>query len=158
MVKPSSQQDNVVINVPFGAVGIHIQSDYIVSVELFSNQQQVREANSQFGQYVAQQVSQYFQQVNSKLDIAYAVAGTPFQKRVWNAISDIPAGKVLTYSELAQRVGSGPRAVANACGANKIPLLVPCHRVVAKKGLGGFMQGIEGGLKIKEWLLAHESK
>lgn len=158
MVKPSSQQDNVVINVPFGAVGIHIKSDYIVSVELFSNQQQVREANSQFGQYVAQQVSQYFQQVNSKLDIAYAVAGTPFQKRVWNAISDIPAGKVLTYSELAQRVGSGPRAVANACGANKIPLLVPCHRVVAKKGLGGFMQGIEGGLKIKEWLLAHESK
>ncbi len=158
MVKPSSQQDNVVINVPFGAVGIHIQSDYIVSVELFSNQQQVREANSQFGQYVVQQVSQYFQQVNSKLDIAYAVAGTPFQKRVWNAISDIPAGKVLTYSELAQRVGSGPRAVANACGANKIPLLVPCHRVVAKKGLGGFMQGIEGGLKIKEWLLAHESK
>lgn len=158
MVKPSSQQDNVVINVPFGAVGIHIKSDYIVSVELFSNQQQVREANSQFGQYVVQQVSQYFQQVNSKLDIAYAVAGTPFQKRVWNAISDIPAGKVLTYSELAQRVGSGPRAVANACGANKIPLLVPCHRVVAKKGLGGFMQGIEGGLKIKEWLLAHESK
>lgn len=158
MVKPSSQQDNVVINVPFGAVGIHIKSDYIVSVELFSNQQQVREANSQFGQYVVQQVSQYFQQVNSKLDIAYAVAGTPFQKRVWNAISDIPAGKVLTYSELAQRVGSGPRAVANACGANKIPLLVPCHRVVAKKGLGGFMQGVEGGLKIKEWLLAHESK
>lgn len=158
MLKPNSQHDSVIINTPFGAVGIHIQNDYIVSVELFPNQQQARKATSQFGQYVAQQMNQYFQQANLKLDMPYALAGTPFQKRVWNAISDIPAGKVLTYSELAHRVGSGPRAVANACGANKIPLLIPCHRVVAKNGLGGFMQGIEGGLSIKEWLLAHESK
>ena len=97
-------------------------------------------------------------QAGSILDIPYAVSGTPFQKRVWKAISDIPAGEVLTYSELAEKVGSGPRAVANACGANRLPLLIPCHRVVAKNGLGGFMQGINGGLKIKEWLLAHESK
>jgi methylated-DNA-[protein]-cysteine S-methyltransferase len=158
MIKPSSQQDNVVINVPFGAVGMHIQSDYVVGIDLFPASQQVREATSQFGQYLAHRMSQYFQQANSKLDIPYELAGTPFQKRVWSAIKDIPAGQVLTYSELAQRVGSGPRAVANACGANKIPLLVPCHRVVAKKGLGGFMQGVEAGLKIKEWLLAHESK
>ena len=158
MVKPSSQHDNVVINVPFGAVGIHLKTDYVVGIELFSSQQEAREATSQFGKYLAHQISQYFQQANSKLYIPYALAGTPFQKRVWGAISNIPAGEVLTYSELAQRVGSGPRAVANACGANKIPLLVPCHRVVAKKGLGGFMQGVEGGLKIKEWLLAHESK
>jgi methylated-DNA-[protein]-cysteine S-methyltransferase len=158
MVKPSSQHDNVVINVPFGSVGIHIQSDYVVGIELFPSQQQTHEATSQFTQYVAHQMSQYFQQADSELDIPYALAGTPFQKRVWSAISDIPAGKVLTYSELAQRVGSGPRAVANACGANKIPLLIPCHRVVAKNGLGGFMQGVDGGLKIKEWLLAYESK
>ena len=48
-------------------------------------------------------------------------------------------------------------AVANACGANPFPLVVPCHRVVAKNGLGGFMQGFEGGLEIKQWLLAHET-
>ncbi|MEY3650744.1 MAG: hypothetical protein RLZZ351_109 [Pseudomonadota bacterium] len=158
MVKPSSQHDTVVINVPFGGIRIDIQSEYVVGVELFLCPQQTHEVISQFAEYVAHQMSQYFKQANSRLDISYALAGTPFQKRVWSAISDIPVGEVLTYSELASRVGSGSRAVANACGANKVPLLIPCHRVVAKNGLGGFMQGIEGGLRIKEWLLAHESK
>ena len=158
MVKPITQYYDVIINAPFGGVGIHVESDYVVDIQLFPIQQSTREASHQFAQYVAHQISQYFMQAGSILDIPYAVSGTPFQKRVWNAISDIPAGEVLTYSELAEKVGSGPRAVANACGANRLPLLIPCHRVVAKNGLGGFMQGIDGGLKIKEWLLAHESK
>jgi methylated-DNA-[protein]-cysteine S-methyltransferase len=158
MVKPITQYYDVIINAPFGGVGIHVESDYVVGIQLFLVQQSTREASHQFAQYVAHQISQYFMQAGSILDIPYAVSGTPFQKRVWKAISDIPAGEVLTYSELAEKVGSGPRAVANACGANRLPLLIPCHRVVAKNGLGGFMQGIDGGLKIKEWLLAHESK
>jgi methylated-DNA-[protein]-cysteine S-methyltransferase len=158
MVKPITQYYDVIINAPFGGVGIHVESDYVVGIQLFPIQQSTREASHQFAQYVAHQISQYFMQAGSILDIPYAVSGTPFQKRVWKAISDIPAGEVLTYSELAEKVGSGPRAVANACGANRLPLLIPCHRVVAKNGLGGFMQGIDGGLKIKEWLLAHESK
>ncbi|HAJ71366.1 MAG TPA: cysteine methyltransferase, partial [Methylophilaceae bacterium] len=74
----------------------------------------------------------------------------------WSAISAIPLGQTRTYSELAAQIGSGPRAVANACGANHLPLVVPCHRVVAKNGLGGFMGGKEAGLKIKKWLLQHE--
>ena len=97
-------------------------------------------------------------QAGSILDIPYAISGTSFQQRVWKAISAIPVGEVLTYSDLAKKVGSGPRAVANACGANRLPLLIPCHRVVARNGLGGFMKGVDGGLKIKSWLLAHESK
>lgn len=158
MVKPITQYYDVIINAPFGGVGIHVESDYVVGIQLFPIQQSTREASHKFAQYIAHQISQYFMQAGSILDIPYAVSGTPFQKRVWKAISDIPAGEVLTYSELAEKVGSGPRAVANACGANRLPLLIPCHRVVAKNGLGGFMQGINGGLKIKEWLLAHESK
>ena len=158
MVKPITQYYDVIINAPFGGVGIHVESDYVVGIQLFPIQQSARETSHQFAQYTANQISQYFMQAGSILDIPYAVSGTPFQKRVWKAISDIPAGEVLTYSELAEKVGSGPRAVANACGANRLPLLIPCHRIVAKNGLGGFMQGINGGLKIKEWLLAHESK
>jgi methylated-DNA-[protein]-cysteine S-methyltransferase len=158
MVKPSSQHDNVVINVPFGAVSIYIESNHVIGIELFSVPQQVREAVGQFGRYYARQMSMYFEEANSSFDISYYLLGTPFQNRVWRAISKIPAGEVLTYSELAHQIGSGPRAVANACGANKIPLLIPCHRVVAKNGLGGFMQGVDGGLRIKEWLLEHESK
>ena len=106
MVKPSFQHDTVVINVPFGGVRIDIQSEYVIGVELFPSPQQTHEVTSQFAEYVAHQMSQYFKQANSRLDISYALAGTPFQKRVWTAISDIPVGEVLTYSELASRVGS----------------------------------------------------
>lgn len=158
MVNQNIQNHDVIINAPFGGVGISVKSDYVVGIELFTNRQSQRESNNQFAQYVANQISQYFKRVGSTLDIPYADMGTPFQQRVWKAISAIPFGCVLTYSELAEVVGSGPRAVANACGANKLPLLIPCHRVVGKNGLGGFMQGIDGGLKIKEWLLAYESK
>ena len=158
MVKPNIQYHDVVINAPFGGVGIHIESDCVVGIQLFSIQQGAPETSHQFAQHIAHQISQYYMQADSTLDIPYAVSGTPFQKRVWKAISAIPVGEVLTYSELAEKIGSGPRAVANACGANRLPLLIPCHRVVAKNGLGGFMQGVDGGLKIKSWLLAHESK
>lgn len=83
------------------------------------------------------------------------LAGTEFQRRVWQAIARIPAGKVLSYAELARRAGR-PRAIraaAQACGANPVPLLVPCHRVVSSDGkLGGF----GGGLPLKRKLLARE--
>lgn len=92
----------------------------------------------------------------SAVDVKKAQTGTAFQQRVWQAICEIPLGKTSTYSEIANKIGSGPRAVANACGANQLPILVPCHRVVAKNGLGGFMQGADGGLTIKKWLLNHE--
>lgn len=90
------------------------------------------------------------------IDVKKAQIGTAFQQRVWQAIGEIPFGKTSTYSDIANKIGSGPRAVANACGANQLPILVPCHRVVAKNGLGGFMQGADGGLAIKKWLLKHE--
>lgn len=83
------------------------------------------------------------------------LVGTEFQRRVWQAIARIPAGKVISYAELARGAGR-PRAIraaAQACGANPVPLLVPCHRVVASDGgLGGF----GGGLPLKRKLLARE--
>lgn len=82
--------------------------------------------------------------------------GTPFQRKVWQAIAEIPAGQVATYQELARKTGSHPRAVGGACGKNPLALVVPCHRVVAKHGLGGFSSGGSEALNIKRWLLAHE--
>jgi methylated-DNA-[protein]-cysteine S-methyltransferase len=158
MIKTHFEQDNVVINVPFGAVGVSMEGHRVIGVKLFQRTQEISASTNQFAQFVVNQFAQYFKQATSSLDISYLLVGTLFQQRVLRAIAEIPVGKVLTYAELADQVDSGPRAVANACGANKLPLLIPCHRVVAKNGMGGFMQGIEGGLKIKEWLLAHESK
>jgi O-6-methylguanine DNA methyltransferase len=81
-------------------------------------------------------------------------AGTNFQKRVWHHIRAIPYGSDITYQGLAKLAGSpkGSRAVGMACGANQIALMIPCHRVVAVNGLGGFA----GGVNIKKDLLAHE--
>lgn len=82
-------------------------------------------------------------------------SGTPFQREVWGELQRIPFGKTVSYGELARRVGSprAARAVGQAVGANPIPILIPCHRVIAANGaLGGFSAGLE----IKRWLLHHE--
>lgn len=82
------------------------------------------------------------------------LAGTPFQRDVWTALREIPAGTTTTYAELARRVGRprAVRAVGAANGANPVSIVVPCHRVVGKDGLRGYA----GGVARKEWLLAHE--
>lgn len=92
-----------------------------------------------------------------RFSLPLAPAGTSFQRRVWAGIAAIPPGGIQTYGALAKVLGSGPRAVGNACGANPWPLIVPCHRVVAAGGIGGF-NGNYGGflLDVKRWLLDHE--
>ena len=83
--------------------------------------------------------------------------GTKFQKMVWNAIANIPKGKVMTYQELASEIGNPKsiRAVASACGKNPCVLKIPCHRVVRKDGgLGGY--SAKGGIKTKRYLLEEE--
>jgi O-6-methylguanine DNA methyltransferase len=93
-----------------------------------------------------------------ELTLPYHLAGgTPLQRAVWLAMAKIPYGETISYSTLADRVGfpRAVRAVASACGANPVPLAIPCHRVVAKDGtLGGFSLG---GIHVKEKLLAVES-
>ena len=84
--------------------------------------------------------------------------GTPFQRRVWQALRGIPSGSTCSYGELAHELGSSARAVGGACRRNPIPIVVPCHRVAAAAGgVGGFMGQRDGeALTIKQWLLDHE--
>ena len=84
------------------------------------------------------------------------LAGTPFQRRVWDALRAIPRGEVRTYGQVAAAIGAprAMRAVAGACGANPVALLVPCHRVVAANGIGGYSAG--AGLVAKQALLTAE--
>ncbi|MGD8812578.1 MAG: methylated-DNA--[protein]-cysteine S-methyltransferase, partial [Thioalkalispiraceae bacterium] len=83
--------------------------------------------------------------------------GTSFQQKVWKTMLNIPPGKVMSYGEIAKKLNSSPRAVGNACRANPLPLLVPCHRVVSQAGLGGYGGETSGKrLAIKRWLLSHE--
>ena len=85
------------------------------------------------------------------------LAGTPFQRKVWQALRRIPPGVTRTYGELAHQLGTAPRAVGGACRRNPVLLFVPCHRVVAAAGAGGFAGETAGRwMEIKRWLLARE--
>jgi methylated-DNA-[protein]-cysteine S-methyltransferase len=146
---------DAVIAAPFGAVGISVRGVQ-VSIDLLSQQSTEKLATHKLVASLSQQVAHYLHNAQHEFNLPLVYKGTPYQRLVWQAISAIPRGQVLTYSEIAAQIGSGPRAVANACGANHLPLVIPCHRVVAKSGLGGFMKGVDGGLEIKKWLLKHE--
>ena len=148
---------DALINAPFGAVAISVHGNQL-AINLLTESPSLENQPS-IDPLVKQayaQIMQYLQQPAAKFDLPINVLGTSFQQRVWQAIAAIPVGQTYTYGQLAKQIGSGPRAVANACGANNIPLVIPCHRVVAQNGLGGFMQGKQNGLLIKQWLLAHE--
>lgn len=103
------------------------------------------------------QLSAYLENPRYKFDLPIKLAGSMHQLRVWEAMQRIAPGAVLTYGNIAELLGSTARAVGTACGRNPVPIVVPCHRIVAANGLGGFMGGTgEKTVSIKRWLLHHE--
>jgi len=104
---------------------------------------------------VLTQLAEYFSGTRRAFELPLAPAGTPFQLAVWQALRAIPYGKTVSYGAVAQRLGltGGARAVGLANGANPLPIIVPCHRVI---GADGSLTGFGGGLDIKRWLLALE--
>ncbi len=154
------------INTGFGGIAIHHQAGLLkidllgnhISEQTLSQGPVVQDAvvQNQSIKQTTQEILAYLQQPHQAFSLPAQLAGSAFQQKVWLAILAIPLGQTRNYSELAAQLQSGPRAVANACGANRLSLLIPCHRVVAKNGLGGFMRGDKNGLNIKRWLLAHE--
>ena len=105
----------------------------------------------------ARQLEQYRDDPNTHFDLPLLIEGTEFQRQLWNTLCEIPRGKTLTYGELAQRLGVDARAIGQACGDNRLPIVIPCHRVVAADGIGGFGHATGGYLlEAKRWLLMHE--
>ncbi|UXY16597.1 methylated-DNA--[protein]-cysteine S-methyltransferase [Chitiniphilus purpureus] len=106
----------------------------------------------------ARQLDAYFRSPDFVFDLPCRLDGTAHQLAVWQQIAAIPCGQLLRYAEIARRIGSVPRAVGGACGRNPLPIIIPCHRVVAANGLGGFNANRNGidWLPIKRQLLVHE--
>lgn len=102
----------------------------------------------------ARQLDAYFAGELSDFDLMLRPAGSAFEQRVWAAMRRIPYGKTQCYGELAAAIGSAARAVGGACGRNPIPIVIPCHRVLATTGLGGYSG--RGGLVTKQTLLSLE--
>jgi methylated-DNA-[protein]-cysteine S-methyltransferase len=106
---------------------------------------------------VEKELAEYFSGKRTKFELELNMRGTPFQLDVWNALCDIAYGDTISYAELARRIGkpNAVRAVGAANGANPIPVIVPCHRVI---GSNGTLTGYGGGIERKQWLLAHEGR
>jgi methylated-DNA-[protein]-cysteine S-methyltransferase len=146
----------LVLETPLGWIGVQLSAGQVTSVDFLTAGPQ-RCPPEPTARAVQRQFAAYFADGHYPFDLPLRLPGTPFQQRVWAALCRIPAGEVRTYGGLARELGSSARAVGNACRANPVPIVIPCHRVVAAAGIGGYSGETAGeGLRIKGWLLAHE--
>jgi methylated-DNA-[protein]-cysteine S-methyltransferase len=149
--------DQAIIDAPFGQLKLTAEDDTLTGIEFLLERETPRKPASALLRETQAQLEAYFKNPHHVFDLPMKLDGTVFQQHVWQALCDIPAGSPLTYGQLAKKLGTAPRAVGGACGANPIPVIVPCHRVVSASGIGGFMKTrYLGPLNIKSWLLAHE--
>jgi methylated-DNA-[protein]-cysteine S-methyltransferase len=148
-----------VVGAPGFALGVRCDKDEVTEIKFLSPQAEVKPTGL-LAKEAVRQLRAWLKDPQFQFTLPLRPAGTPFQRRVWQAIAGIPAGRTKSYGELAEAIGSGPRAVGGACGANPYPVVVPCHRVLAANGgLGGFGRDKDGLLlDIKRWLLAHEER
>ncbi len=138
-------------------LGVCIQQQAVSSIDFLSLRHADIAPTTAFAQRVVGQLLRYFTHPRHTFSIPLSLQGTAFQQRVWQVLLNLPAGATISYGALATQLATGARAVGNACRANPVPIIVPCHRIVACDGLGGYSGAIAGTqLGIKRWLLEHE--
>lgn len=148
---------HAVIAAPFGGLGIRATASAVIAVDFLPVIRSPQFPDGSLARAAVAQLTAYFGDSSYCFNLPLALSGTAFQRRVWRSLRRIPVGSVLSYGELAKRLHSSARAVGNACAANPIPVIVPCHRVVASSGIGGFMGRTSGRpVDVKRWLLRHE--
>lgn len=144
---------------PFAVLGIISNGTVLTGLDFLPPGTPLLAPQDAISRQVCSQLQAYLAEPLFCFDLPVSLRGTVFQSKVWQALRQIPSGSTQTYGELAKRLNSAPRAVGQACGANPIPLIIPCHRVLARNGLGGFMSSAGGDpLAIKRWLLEHERR
>ncbi len=142
---------------PFAVLGIRTAGENLTRIEYLPKGAATLAPVDRFAERVCRQIERYLDDPEYRFDLPFHYCGTDFQCRVWRAIHAIPSGRTLTYLDVARQLRTSPRPVGGACGANRIPLVIPCHRVLGSNGIGGFMHARGGHpLEIKRWLLRHE--
>jgi methylated-DNA-[protein]-cysteine S-methyltransferase len=150
---------SAIVAAPFGAIGVRTDSGQLRELVYLPPHFDEKEPQDALAEQAVLQLGQYLADPDFAFSLPLPPVGSAYQQRVWDAIRAIPRGTVRTYGQVAKHIGSAPRAVGQACGANWFPLVIPCHRVTAAGGLGGFSnQDDEHGfhLSVKRWLLLHE--
>jgi methylated-DNA-[protein]-cysteine S-methyltransferase len=148
---------DVTVDFPRMKVAVATRDDRVVEIRYLPLSAPSIHAMNPLAAKAAQQLESYLADPDTKFDLPLAIEGTPFQRRLWEALCQIPRGRTRTYGELARELNGEARAVGQACGDNRLPVVIPCHRVVAADGIGGFAHSTGGYLlEAKRWLLAHE--
>ncbi|MBU1213804.1 MAG: methylated-DNA--[protein]-cysteine S-methyltransferase [Gammaproteobacteria bacterium] len=148
-----------IMSAPFGKLGIRCSDTDLLGIELLPQSTKLQAPLGEMAKMICAELEAYLADPRHEIDLPFELDGTHHQCNVWQAMLAIPSGQTQSYGELAAQIGSSAQAVGQACGSNPIPLVIPCHRVVGKKGLGGFMhRADEDALNIKRWLLAHERR
>ena len=152
--------ERCVLRTAIGTVALEATEGAVVRVDLHVDDEPQREPEDPVLCLAARQIQEYLASGRRSFDVPQRRPPdtTPFQHRVWDALLAIPLGETRTYGELAAALGTSARAVGGACRRNPLPILVPCHRVVAKNGLGGFSGAWQDGpeLDMKRALLSRE--
>lgn len=149
---------SAVIDAPFGQLGMVCRDGFLLRLEFLAQRQPLLPpAAGSLERELVQQLDAYYADPRFHFSVPYRLSGSEHQLQVWHAIAQIPSGQTLRYQDIATALASSARAVGNACGRNPVPIIVPCHRVVARNSLGGFNRSLgRETVDIKQWLLAHE--
>lgn len=149
---------NTIIESPIGKLGIKTENKKLAVIHFVSSNTKLSIPKDNFAEKIVAQLQHYFKNPQHRFNLPFDFVGTEFQQQVWQAMCNIPVGNVLSYGQLAKQLKTSPRAVGNACRTNLIPIIIPCHRIVATNHLGGFAGNMKGKMiDIKTWLLKHES-
>jgi methylated-DNA-[protein]-cysteine S-methyltransferase len=147
------------LDTPLALVGVRTEGDELAEVVYLPRSAGAMAPANALAERACAQIEKYVADPGYRFKLPLKHVGTDFHRRVWEQIAAIPRGQTRTYGDLARALRSAPRAVGQACGTNYFPLVIPCHRVVAAAGIGGFANS-RGGylLEIKRSLLAHEKR
>ena len=147
---------------PIGQLGVCIDAENITKINWLeqdvlesSDRSLSKPINRKLEKKIISALDDYFESGLIDTEIPLSPQGTRFQQMVWQALKTIPLGSVKTYGDVARELQTSSRAIGQACRRNNIPLFIPCHRVVAAQGIGGFMGGYRH-VERKLWLLQHE--
>lgn len=156
---PASAADYaVILPLPMGAVGLRLRGEALTGLEFLPPGTPAMAPRDAAARRVARALEAYLADPRHRFDLPLSLDGTPFRLWVWRLLQAIPPGQTRAYGDLARELGSSARAVGQAVGDNPLPIVIPCHRVIAADGgLGGFNHSRSGySLDIKRWLLGHE--
>jgi len=146
-----------IIDTSIGKLGLSTKNECLTGIHYLDQNVSPIKSENDFVLHIVDQINAFLQDPFSQFDIPYQMDGTEFQRRVWAQLETIPVGETCFYADVAHVLESSPRAVGGACRANPVPLVVPCHRVLSKSGLGGYDGDWETGKAgIKRWLLENE--